>query len=377
MADTSNEQIRDALVRRQTRVLRLAAGLGKDMKRLLSLVDGDLRRLIEERTNPLTGNRRKFGKTRTARINALQQAIRDLQKPTYQDIRREMKQQMTEIAVLESVFTADTITAALPVVVNLALPQSSLLNAIATKQPFQGRILEKWIRDLNNADTLRMMDQIRIGMVNGEGEVAIGRRVFGTASQNFRDGTRSLTKKNVEGIARTAVNFIANQARQEVYAANRQIIPEEIYVATLDGRTTLQCMGLDGQVFKNGEGPVPPVHFNCRSTRVPAVNGKAIGERPAVATTKQMMEGLTIKEKRELTNKLTGIVPATQSYQVFLKNQTASFQDDVLGKSKGSLFRKGGLTVDKFTDPRGKTFTLSDLRRDHPEAFIKAGLPEE
>lgn len=376
MADTSNEQIRDALIRRQTRVLRTSVTLGKDMRRLLSLVDGDLRNLIEERANPLTGNRRKFGKTRTMRVNALMQAIRDLQKPTYRQINKEIREQMVEIATLEAVFTADTITAALPVVVNLSLPNSSLLNAIATKQPFQGRILEKWVRDLNNTDTNRMMDQIRIGMVNGEGEKEITRRIFGTASQNFRDGTRSLTKRNVEGISRTAINFITNSARQEVYAANRAIIPKEIYVATLDGRTTLQCMGLDGQIFNNGEGPVPPVHFNCRSLRVPAVDGKLIGERPAVATTKQMMEGLNRKERRALTNKLTGTVPATESYQKFLKKQPVGFQNDVLGKSKATLFRKGGLTVDKFTDPRGKPFTLSDLRRDHPEAWIKAGLPE-
>jgi SPP1 gp7 family putative phage head morphogenesis protein len=304
------------------------------------------------------------------------QAIRDLQKPTYIEINREIKAAMGEIGVLEAQFTKSTIEAALPVVVDLALPTSTLLNAIATKQPFEGRILSKWIRDLNNTDTNRMMDQIRIGMVNGEGEKEITRRIFGTATQNFRDGTRALTKRNVEGIARTAVSFITNQARQEVYAANRAIIPEEVYVATLDGKTTLQCIGLDGRIFRNGEGPVPPVHFKCRSLRAPAVNGRAIGERTAKAVSKQMLEGLSEKEQRSLINKLTGQVPATESYQKFLKKQPVGFQNDILGKSKGALFRKGGLTVDKFTDPRGKTFTLADLRRDHPEAWIKAGLPD-
>ncbi len=376
MADTSNEQIRDALIRRQSRLLRLGTSTGTDMARLLGLVDADLRKLIETRVAPFTGNRRKFGPTRTARMNLLRQAIRDLQKPTYIEIQRALHKEMVEIATLESVFTASTIQAALPVVVNLALPNSTLLNAIATSQPFEGKFLSSWIRELNNRDTTRMMDQIRIGMVQGEGEAVIARRIFGTATQNFRDGTRALTKRNVEGIARTAVSFISNQARQEVYAANRSIIPEEVYVATLDGRTTVQCMGLDGKIFKNGEGPVPPVHFKCRSLRAPAVNGAAIGTRPAKATTKQMMEGLSKKEQRALSKKLTGTVPATESYQKFLKKQPVGFQRDVLGKTKADLFRKGGLTVDKFTDPKGRTFTIKDLRRDHPEAFIKAGLPE-
>lgn len=376
MADTSNEQIRDALIRRQTRLVRTATALGKDMQRLLSLVDADLKVLIAKRTDPLTGNRVKFGKTRTARLKALEQAIKVLQRPTFTQLRREMKKQMTEIGVLEAAFTADTVTAALPVTISLALPSSALLNAIATSKPFQGKILRKWINDLEKTDTDRMMTQIRIGMVNGEGPDQITRRVFGTGAQRFRDGTRSLTKRNVEGITRTSVNFISNQARQEVYAANRRLMPIELYVATLDGVTTPQCQDLDGQKFEKGSGPVPPVHFNCRSTRVPAINGRVAGERPAKAVSKQMLEGQTKKQQRATINKLTGTVPASQSYQQFLKNQTVDFQNDVLGVKKGALFRKGGLTVHQFVDPRGKPFTLDQLRLDHPEAWIKAGLPE-
>jgi SPP1 gp7 family putative phage head morphogenesis protein len=374
MADTSNEQIRDALIRRQTRLIRTATTLGSEMRALLVKVDNDLRVLIEERTSPLTGTRKKFGVTRTARLKALQKAIQSLQKPTYREIQKRLTQQLIEIGSLEAVYTADTITAALPVVVDLALPTSTLLSFIATSQPFQGKILKEWIDDLEVKDAERMMDQIRIGMVNGEGEREIGRRIFGTSTQNFRDGSRALTRRGVEGIARTAVNFITNQARQEIYNLNRALIPEDLYVATLDGRTTLQCMGLDGKRFKHGEGPVPPVHFGCRSLRVPLINGVVAGERPAKGVTKPMLEGLNKTEQRALIKDLTGQVPASQTYQVFLKKQSTAFQNDVLGLQKAQLFRKGGLTVDKFTDPRGKPFTLADLRRDHPEAFIQAGL---
>lgn len=373
MADTSNEQIRDALIRRQTRLIRTSTSISKDMRRLLSLLDGDIKTLIQKRTAPLTGTRVKFGKTRTARLMAIQQAIKEIQRPTYNQIRKEMKEQMVEIATLESVFVSDTITAALPVVVNLALPNSTLFRVIATSKPFQGKIMSKHISELEKKDTDRMMDAIRVGMVEGEGPDAITRRIFGTQV----GATRPLTKKNVDSIVRTATNFIANQARQETYVANRNIIPEELYVATLDGSTTLQCMGLDGQVFPVGEGPVPPVHWGCRSTRVPHVAPLTFGTRSATAASKKDLAGRTKAEQRKIINDLTGDVPASESYQKFLKKQTAGFQNDQLGINRAKLFRKGGLQLDQFTDKQGKTITLKDLRGDHPEAFIKAGLPDE
>lgn len=372
MADTSNEQIRDALIRRQTRLIRTSTSMSKDMRRLLSLLDPDLKRLISERTGPLTGTRVKFGKTRTARLMAIQQAIKEIQRPTYNQIRKEMKQQLVEIASLESVFVADTVTAALPVVVNMALPSSTLFQVIATSKPFQGKILSKHISNLEKRDTDRMMDSIRIGMVEGEGPDQITRRIFGQQV----GATRPLTKKNIDAIVRTSVNFMSNQARQEVYVANKSLIKEELYVATLDSSTTLQCMGLDGQIFPVGEGPVPPVHFGCRSTRVPHVAPLTFGTRSATAATKKDLVGRTAKEKQKIINDLTGDVPASESYQKFLKKQNVTFQNEQLGVTKAKLFRKGGLQLDQFTDKQGATFTLKDLRRDHPEAFIKAGLPE-
>lgn len=38
------------------------------------------------------------------------------------------------------------------------------------------------------------------------------------------------------------------------------------YVAVRDSRTRPEHKDLDGKVFKNGEGPVPPIDYNCRCT---------------------------------------------------------------------------------------------------------------
>lgn len=366
---TSNEKIRDSLIRRQSSVIRAGGSLGADMRALLAKTDAELKVLIAERTDPLTNTRRRFGKTRTARLRAIQKAIREIQAPSYSSIRARIKKEMIEVGKLEAVFAKDAISASLPVQVNLALPPSKVMNVIATSKPFEGKVLSKWISQLNTTDTNRMMDQIRVGLVQGETTQAITNRIF-----NRQSGTRNITKNNVEAITRTAINFMANQGRSELYLANKKIIQVEVYVATLDGRTTLQCIGLDGNRYPVGDGPIPPVHMNCRSLRVPAINGKLIGSRPAVATTKKMLEGMSRSERRRTVASLTGQVPATQTYSTFLRKQPVAFQNDVLGRDKATLFRKGGLTVDKFTNPAGKPFTIAQLREQHPEAFIKAGL---
>jgi hypothetical protein len=42
----------------------------------------------------------------------------------------------------------------------------------------------------------------------------------------------------------------------------------ERWVASLDASTCLVCLGLHGQLFRQGEGPRPGLHINCRCVRV-------------------------------------------------------------------------------------------------------------
>ncbi len=374
MAQTANEEIRDKLIVHQTELLRAAAGVGREMTQLLNAVDRDLRGLIERRMDVLTSDLPRFGKVRTRRLLKLQEGIRELQRPVWKQVRGELRSNILELAQMEVAFAANTITSALPVTVALDLPNTQNLRRIVTSQPFEGKILSRWVTELEAADRARMMGQIRIGLVQGESSVQIGRRVFGTSTQRFNDGVRRTTRRNIQSIVNTAVSFISNESRQELYVANKAIIPIEIYVATLDARTTDICASLDGKRFEVGKGPTPPVHFNCRSLRTPAVRGRLLGTRPANATTKKMLEGLKGDERRRVVDGLVGQVPASETYQVFLKKQTAAFQNDRLGVTKGKLFRKGKLTVDNFVNDAGKSLTLPELRRLNPQAFKLAGI---
>jgi len=281
---------------------------------------------------------------------------------------------MLALGQAEAGFGATAIEAALPVAISLELPNTQVLRKILTSQPFEGKVMSRWMLELEAGDRDRIMDQIRIGLVQGESSTQIGRRVFGSTALQFGDGSRRATERGLQSIVNTATNFITNEARQELYLANKQFIPFEVYQATLDSRTTAICRALDGTKHDVGKGPTPPLHFNCRSVRVPAINGRLIGNRPATGVSKSMVDGLRGEERRRVVDGLVGQVPATQNYQTFLRNQTVDFQNDVMGVTKARLFRKGGLTLDRFVTEAGKELTIKDLRDKFPQAFIRAGL---
>jgi hypothetical protein len=89
------------------------------------------------------------------------------------------------------------------------------------------------------------------------------------------------------------------------------------------------------------------------------------------------LKGEFDKFSRKRIRELTGQVPATTSYQTWLKSQSKEFQEDVLGKTKAKLFRDGKLQLDKFVTRNGTELTLSQLAKKHADAFRAAGLNPE
>ncbi len=287
--------------------------------------------------------------------------------------------------------------ASVPVVLETVIPQTAFLKAIVTSKPFEGQTMRQWADSIVRSDLKRIEQQIRIGMVQGETGPQIARRIVGTARLKGRNGVTEITRRHATAITRTAVNGVANHAKRLYYVANADLFSEELYVATLDSRTTHICMSLDGERFPLGKGPIPPVHFQCRSLRVALLTPDAVGKRPVREFTKKGLvreysrqNGLKAQGSRAALprghkgsfdsfartrmRELTGRVPAKTTYQEFLGRQTNEFQNDVLGVNRGKLFRKGGLTLDRFVDHSGKLFTLDELRAAHSAAFKSAGL---
>lgn len=207
------------------------------------------------------------------------------------------------------------------------------------------------------------INRVRAGYMRGETTAEIARALRGTAAKRFKDGFGDLTARQARTVANTVVQHAASAAREEVWRRNPDVVSAYRFVATLDGRTSPVCRSLDGQEFKVGDGPTPPVHVNCRSTTVPVLDpdlGLGFLDRGATRASKD------------------GPVGAGTTYYGWLKRQPARFQDAVLGLERGRLFRNGGISAERFAalslDRNFKPRTLDELRELLPTAFDKAGL---
>ena len=245
-------------------------------------------------------------------------------------------------------------------------PQTFSLTAAegATITLPNGQVVQKAFRGIAEDQAELFGQVVRQGLLTGETTDDIARRLKGrlrfgqkgSVKQIASAGGQATTVANNQVIAlvRTSINQVANAASQQVYEANQDITKKYRYVATLDSRTSAICRALDGREFEYGKGPMPPQHFNCRSTTVAVIDYEGLGFDPP-------REG-----KRAAAG---GMVPADQSYGQWLAKQSKSVQEQALGKTKVPYFDKLSAkygpkdAIAKFVRDDGSEVTLEQLRK--------------
>jgi SPP1 gp7 family putative phage head morphogenesis protein len=394
MAQTANEALLDALLRHQTYLLRYSGYVRNRIWAMLGKSEADLAALIRSK---LANSKGLSTPVDVRRMESLLAGIAGIRNRVWEESDLWLREQMLELSYNEPIVLKAMIATVAPVVVETVMPPARQLKAIALSKPFEGRILKDWADTLRVEDLRRIHAAIQLGMVAGEPGEKIVDRVIGTRALDNRDGVLEMTRRQVQAITRTAVQHVANSARADFMDENSDIITAELYVATLDARTTPICRALDGKTFPLGTGPRPPLHFNCRSLRVAALDGDMLGQRPAKAsTTKQLLREFTDDQgipkvtsrddlprgyktdydafARKRVRELTGRVPSATNYQTWLTSQSKQFQEDTLGVTRAKLFRDGGLTLDRFVAANGTELTLGQLALKSADAFRAAGL---
>ena len=246
-------------------------------------------------------------------------------------------------------------------------PQTFSLTAAqgATITLPNGEVVSKAFRGIATSQSERFSQVVRNGLLTGETTPDIAKRLIG--SLQFGEQAKTVGQLAAAGgqatqvadnqiltLIRTSINQVANTASQQVYEANQDITQKYRYVATLDTRTSARCRALDGREFEYGKGPMPPQHFNCRSTTVPVINYKELGFNPPPPARRASMDGQ---------------VPANESYGEWLKKQPRTTQADVLGPGKVAYFNrlanKYGAqdAMAKLVRDDGSELTLAQLRK--------------
>jgi len=386
----------DLSLRHEVDLRRATEGQLRDLLRSLDDLDLDLEQRIRSAyARGLPGNRSEVRRLRGLMDAALQQREAALRR-----LGGDLLSGSRDVAGLSAQLEFDALVdGAAGLGAEFAPVNTARVLLLVDQAPLQGKPMSEWVGDLPGADRSRLGAALTAGLVAGDTLEQLVRRVRGTPSASYADGAAAVTHRAVETLSRTASNHAGNSAREALFAENSDIIKSERWVSTLDGRTSAFCRAQDGKEYPVGVGPRPPAHFNCRSIMVAVIEGVGdFGERPFVRSAETPQDrnaGFLDEARREAgsswadmspnerrraiaavrrrwNQENVGRVPASTTYQDWLSKQPASFQDDVLGAKRGALFRRGGLRLDQFVVPSGKTLTLEQLRQRYPSAWSRA-----
>jgi len=247
---------------------------------------------------------------------------------------------LMDLAEWEARWNKNVIKKIVPIDIDWTMPSPEVLRQAVLSSPFEGHKLKTWFKGYKKSVRIGMMGAVRKGISAGESIPDIGKRLRKVTS---------LKRKQAGYIARTAVSSVVNNAKEAVFKQNTDLVKSVLFVATLDTRTTLVCINLDGKIFKVGEGKRPPMHFVCRSTTVPVISSwKEFGIKDPPPATRASM---------------TGAVPAKTTYKGWLRKQSKGTQIKVLGKKRAELYRSGEVKIDKFVSKDYKSLTLKQIAR--------------
>lgn len=136
--------------------------------------------------------------------------------------------------------------------------------------------------------------------------------------------------RGLEADSETLGSSLSGQYDRIVYTKNDNIIPEYMWLATLDGRTCLVCSDLDHTIYKKIEDvPIYAKHSRCRCT-------------VAIVTP-------DIKDN----------IP--ESYETWFESQPKSEKYKILGKTRFQLY-ENGMKIKSFVN-NGKKTPLKDLKK--------------
>lgn len=333
---TVNEKLLEKYIRHAIYVEQLKSGTAKKISGFLK------KDVIPKIKRRLTAELSKTKSLKVDRLNKILNSVDKISAAGTSEARERLVKELESISRFEASWNEKTIKSTVPLDIDetFSMPSNEVLKQLVTKTSMDGHKLGTWLKGYNKSIRSSMMKSLRGGIVEGESIPKLGKRI---------EKVLGYKTKQAEFIARTAVSNVVHSARDEVFKKNDDLIRGVQWVSTLDMRTTLICINLDGKVYNQGEGERPPAHFNCRSTISPVVTSwSEFGVEDPPAATRASMNGA---------------VPEKVTYKGWLRKQNASTQDKILGKVRGKLYRQGKVRIDRFVDKDYKPLTLKQVAR--------------
>ena len=334
--------LNDQLLAHQIATIKHAAELGQSVVPYLN----EMKAIIRKKVAGFDSEKRTAKRLQTM-LNTL---ANTLNKPAGAWL-AELEKSLKDFAKYEAKYQAETIGGW--VGVNFTEPTINQVWAAAQFQPMAlgtspvdfGKLMDDW----GVGEVTRLRNGVALGFSQGLSVSQIIKNVVGDG------GLADISLRNAKSIAHTALMHVATEARFAVYEENEDVVIGYEWVSTLDSRTSTICRARDGQVFLFTDKfqPKPPAHINCRSSTAPKLSPEFdIFDQGATRASKGADGGKQVS--------------ANLSYYEWLSRQPAAFQDDILGKTKGSIFRNSGLDAEEFrkitVDNLGRPLTIEQMK---------------
>ena len=266
----------------------------------------------------------------------------------------------------------------------------------------QNKRWDEWWTHTADVDVQRVAEAVNEGINNGltvEETTAI---IRGTKEGNFEDGILSKNRQDARRMARTILAGIANEAKEQFYQDNADVLLGVEWLDTLDGRTCFGCASLSRQQWKLDEPhPVPPLHPNCRCVLIPVTPLSALVDeaRPAAKSdfmadarrayeakypdkkfddlaesTRKKYYYEAIKEYEQRTGQPAfEMVRGGVNFKEYFENvMTEQQRRDWLGPQRYELWRTGRYKFEDFVSPYpNRNVTVAELKKaDQQSLFL-------
>lgn len=337
-----NAQLQRAILRHQVGIIRLGAAEARKVIELLDRADLEIAEKISRLPEGQQGRRLLESRLRE---------IRRLNVAAHNRLGRFLRGNLLEVGKYELDYQQKMLGEIVPLQVSWVRLSSEQLEAIVSNEAFAGRLLDEWVESLEVDKFNRVRDAIRVGMIEGQSIPGIVRRIYGTKKNRYKDGILAIPRRHVESVVRTAVNAIANTARDQMYLENSDVVKAVEWLSTLDTRTTDICLERDGKVWRVDEAhPRPPAHVRCRSTLSPVLKSwEELGiEAGSIAP--------------EFRASMDGVVPQRLKAKQWLMGEPRETVEMMLGKKLTIQFYENP-DAPLVRDLAASPLTVEELRR--------------
>jgi SPP1 gp7 family putative phage head morphogenesis protein len=359
-----NGDMLDASIGRQITIERLKNNNKKDIALELSKLDKKLVVLLSGIDDISLLNRSKLNKlisTVSSEVDKYSKSVLNLIYSTTSDFMP--LESAFQASLLNEVIKSDDYTA---FKVSSSLLLSKYANSFINEGNGKATTVKKAESKLVSSNSSKVTQALNNAFLNTVATNELLKAVRGTKQNKFRDGVLFSLSNTSNTLSDSLIQHSSVIAKVET--GKRNGIKKYTWLATIDGRTSTQCRSLDEleTIYVFGEGPLPPLHYNCRSTIIYIIDGRLSQTEGDGSRTARNSEGKTV------------MIDSNIGYYEWLKSRPINVQERVLGKTKTNLFNNGGLTEKEFAKLSiGKNYaplTIKEMEKRNSAAFELAGI---